>query len=324
VLKGVLGHCREHYPGLFVPVLTTNGTLLTPPTVELLVEHDVSVAVSLDGPEQEHDRMRVDARGGGSFARVMANLRRIKSRYPDFWLARMTSLSVYDWGTDLETVERFFEEQGDALPRSLFVNPVSPRHTGWYGRYQGNDQAHMDAALGRLGDRYRQARIDGESSSSYLRTLIGLGLSFVSFRARPGDARPAFLPFSGTCVPGDKIAVNVDGKLDVCERVNGSYPIGHLDMGIDYERVTRIIAQYQEEILPSCPSCPATRLCGLCYSFLDTQGGITMDAGQCAATVASARRRLVEYVSVLEENPHADLLLQTDTVTPEERLLFLG
>jgi radical SAM protein with 4Fe4S-binding SPASM domain len=123
--------------------------------------------------------------------------------------------------------------------------------------------------------------------------LIGLGLSLCVAPLPGDDARPDFLPFSGTCVPGDKIAVNVDGKLDVCERVNGSYPIGHLDTGIDYESVKRIIVQYQEEILPSCPSCPATRLCGLCYSFLDTQGWIARDAGQCAATVASARRRLV-------------------------------
>jgi uncharacterized protein len=289
----------------------------------MLVEHDVMLAVSLDGPEEEHDRLRIDAQGRGTFGRIAENLRRLKAEHPDYWANRVTSVSVYDWGSDVEAAERFFAGNADLMPRTVFVNQVSSRNTGWYGRYTGDERGQLAASLARLRDQYKQAKIGGAAASHYLNSLIGMPVSLMLLRRRLLDQRPAFLPFSGACVPGDKVAVHVDGKIDMCERVNGTYPIGYLDAGgIDYGRVRELIGRYQRQVLYKCPECPATRLCGVCFSFVEGDGDFARAADVCAATIEGAKQRLADYVSILEENPGADFAYETATARLEERLLF--
>jgi uncharacterized protein len=323
VLNGLLAYCRDVYPDSFLPVMTTNGTLLTPKLVETLIEHDVQIAISIDGPENEHDRLRVDVEGRGSFARIAKNLRFLKEEHSEYWATKVTSVSVFDWGTDLESVEAFFAENEDMIPRSIFVNAVGSRNTQWYERYTPADWERMNVALARLRKRYKQAKIEGEAPSSYSSALIGMGISLMPLRRRLGDSRPHFLPFSGTCVPGDKIAVHVDGKIDMCERVNGTYPIGHLDHGgIDYERLREMIDRYRSQVLANCPACPATKHCNLCFSLLERKDGFAADEGLCANAVNEAKRCLSDYVSILEANPDADFSIETDTVRLQERMLF--
>ena len=51
-------------------VIQTNGTLLDPTWVELLRKHNVGVGISMDGPREIHDAVRVDHREQGSYERV--------------------------------------------------------------------------------------------------------------------------------------------------------------------------------------------------------------------------------------------------------------
>ncbi len=47
--------------------LTTNATLLTPAIIEFLSENNIGVTVSMDGPPELHDQLRVFANGRGSY-----------------------------------------------------------------------------------------------------------------------------------------------------------------------------------------------------------------------------------------------------------------
>ena len=323
VLKGVLEYCRDRYPGVFLYVMTTNGTLLTPQNVELLVEHDVLVAVSFDGPEQQHDRFRLDHRGRGTFATISRNLDWIRKQYPQYWATKMTSVSVYDWGTDLEATEAFFEQNIATLPRSVFVNQVDPHNTDWYAQYADDDQKNISDALQRLTQRFKHAKIHGDTMSHYLNSLVGIGISMVALRTRSGDVRPSYLPFTGSCLPGDKVAIHVDGKIDICERVNGAYPIGHLDRGgIDYRSMRDLINRYRAQVMDACPYCPATRQCNICFSLAEARGGFARDARFCNGTVEGARRRMSDAISIMEANPEVHLAFETDTACFEERRLL--
>ncbi len=322
-VRGVLEYARDRYPGLFAPVMTTNGTLLTPKNVAMLVEHNVQLGISIDGPEAEHDRLRIDSRGKGSFARIAQNLAAIKRDYPEFWSANLSSVSVYDWGTDLDAVCDFFAENADNIPRSVFVNEVSPRNTDYYDSLTEERRRRAQERFARLRRQYKQTKIDGEKAGEYLTCAAGFPLVRTLLRQRAGDARTPFLPFTGTCVPGDKIAVHVDGKLDMCERVNGTYPIGHLDRGgLDYERIREIIAEYQQLIMQSCHGCPVTKFCNVCFSLVEKDGSFERSSPLCAGTVRATRQNLADYVSIMEANPSADFSLETDVSMLEKRLLF--
>lgn len=61
-----------------VNAIQTNGTRLTPEWLDLLKKYRVEVGVSLDGPPELHDRVRVDARGGPTSARVVKGVRQLR------------------------------------------------------------------------------------------------------------------------------------------------------------------------------------------------------------------------------------------------------
>lgn len=48
----------------------TNGILLTEEFLDIFVQFDVGISISIDGPPELHDRFRVDKRGQGSYDRV--------------------------------------------------------------------------------------------------------------------------------------------------------------------------------------------------------------------------------------------------------------
>jgi uncharacterized protein len=55
--------------------LTTNATLLTPAIIEFLSENRIGVTVSMDGPPDLHDQLRVFANGQGSYATIAPRVR---------------------------------------------------------------------------------------------------------------------------------------------------------------------------------------------------------------------------------------------------------
>jgi len=56
-------------------VIQTNGTLLDSRWIDLFRKHNVGVGISMDGPKEIHDRVRVDHQEQGSYERVERGLR---------------------------------------------------------------------------------------------------------------------------------------------------------------------------------------------------------------------------------------------------------
>jgi uncharacterized protein len=46
----------------------------------------------LDGPEEEHDRFRVQKNGKGSWKKIMENIKYIKSKFPEYYDKYVTFL----------------------------------------------------------------------------------------------------------------------------------------------------------------------------------------------------------------------------------------
>jgi len=64
--------------------IQTNGTLLTPEWARFFRENDFLVGLSLDGPQDIHDRYRLDKGGAPTFSRVMEGLRILKDNGVEF------------------------------------------------------------------------------------------------------------------------------------------------------------------------------------------------------------------------------------------------
>ncbi len=59
--------------------IQTNGTIVNDTWCEFFCEHQISIGVSLDGPEPIHDANRTTRAGRGSFARVMRGIERLRA-----------------------------------------------------------------------------------------------------------------------------------------------------------------------------------------------------------------------------------------------------
>ena len=58
----------------------TNGMLIDDAWCDLLIEEDVGVGVSIDGPKHLHDRNRLTRSGQGTFDRTIAGVRQLRQR----------------------------------------------------------------------------------------------------------------------------------------------------------------------------------------------------------------------------------------------------
>ncbi|HAR64962.1 MAG TPA: anaerobic sulfatase maturase [Lentisphaeria bacterium] len=68
----------------FTNALQTNGTRLDDEWCEFLREHGFLVGISIDGPEEFHDKYRPDKGGKGSFKKVMQGLRLLQKHRVEF------------------------------------------------------------------------------------------------------------------------------------------------------------------------------------------------------------------------------------------------
>ena len=103
--------------------VTTNGTLLTEERMHFIVEHNIAVQISIDGPKESHDRYRVFRCDGkhsrkrvGSFDVIMRNIRRWIELYPEY--KNRGILTVMAPPLDLEGLADLIMDLYQFFPRS--------------------------------------------------------------------------------------------------------------------------------------------------------------------------------------------------------------
>jgi len=89
--------------------LQTNGLLLDEDWVKFLARYRFLVGLSLDGPEEIHNRFRRDGAGQGTFERVMAAAEVLKRAGVAFNILSVVSPANVERATE---VYRFFRDQG--------------------------------------------------------------------------------------------------------------------------------------------------------------------------------------------------------------------
>jgi uncharacterized protein len=315
-LRQLAEYAKANSPANLVFAVTTNGTMLRGDIVDFLVTNDFHILVSLDGPGEDHDRNRVFPNGMGSFDRIEANLRDFRKRYPDYRNIHLSS--VYDWQTDLERVNQFHDENADWLPTLQLASQANDRDTRYYERFTDKDREQFARSHRRLEEIYLDARLSGKPVPSFTRVYFEMRIIGALLRRRQGNLPYAIMPFTNTCVPGSKIAVRTDGTLDICERVNGTMPIGHVDRGLDFERIAEIVKNYNREVCRACWACPVTKLCARCFATCNTDSGFAK--GDCPATIDGVASTLSAIYGILgvEPNAFADL----SYFNPELQLLM--
>ena len=132
LVREIIRFSESHAKELGIDIkfgLVTNGTLLSKEVARYLVEHNVRVIVSLDGPEELHNRYRVFPHENchekrGSFDTVMHNVNSFIETYPNYRNRGFNAVLAFP--LNLKAVNDFFKPLSLFFPQ-IRIFPVKQR-----------------------------------------------------------------------------------------------------------------------------------------------------------------------------------------------------
>lgn len=307
---------REHAdrPDLRI-IIDTNGLMLEHEAMmDLVIQHEVHLQVSLDGPPDIHDRHRVDVVNRPTHTRIMAGLEALVDKSPAVLDRLRFQVTVVD-ARDLVSVADWFAELpwfvGGPAP-TLGLNMADLR--GAPGDLRGKG-SNGEEARQELWRRHLSALVRGERGDPVSRALFEAPL--ISYFHRSRRQQGDVLSPAGFCRMGERrLHVTVDGMFQPCERVGSSLKIGDVDRGWNSERVDALERRFCEAMKERCLGCWAQRLCAVCATSLAPTNGV--DGSIPVEVCEGVRERTEEtfrlWLDLVEAGGEAARFLETSVV----------
>lgn len=269
MMKEIIEYATEKAGGKHIGfTVTTNGSMLTEDKVPFLEDHSVIVMISLDGPQEVHDKNRILASSGnGSFEKVINNVEYLYNKYPDFVKNNIQFNSVIDPVNDFGCFNEFFIKADFIKNSSLLKTQVLESKYTDYGSdgaikfFVNREQEIFKLFLSQL-DRFDSEKVSPLVKLQFEEMMNKMHLTRKPVKQLPEKAHPG-----GPCVPGcARIFLSTDGEFLPCEKVSetsAAFKMGDLDSGIDYAAARRIlnIGKVTEE---NCKNCWVFTMCICC------------------------------------------------------------
>ncbi len=295
--------------------LTTNGTLLKGEIARYLLANHVQIVVSLDGPEEIHNRYRKYKNGRGTFKTVWDNITRLRDEFPEDYHRCLSYNVLIAPPYELLKVNDFFLKNRALLGSRLQPSYVDPYDTNFFSIFEQRDFAQDDYEL--MKHRFIRSCIEGTyEDNQFLKRFFERRIMTIYKRKLYDKFCETHFP-NGICLPGTRrLFVGVDGMLRPCERVNDHLVIGDIKNGFDYGKVHDLISDYSRVSTQDCCYCWALRLCSACFVQAFRNG---IDPGRkhlfCRQEKFNLEHDLSVYCSILEENPSALDYMKKITIT---------
>jgi uncharacterized protein len=270
--------------------VVTNGTLLNEDNIAFMKRHHFKVQVSIDGTQAMHDAFRINADGSGSYAQATAHLASLLDDYRDNVLGRAT---ITHATLDLLKADEHLRELGFANPR---VRPVT-----------GDDPAY-----GLTVDDYLRLNRDMDALA---RRAYGCQGAEVTDYIQPfNDYLPLLCSDYRRRIPcgagRNMIGVSAGGEIYPCTDFTGkdaeATRLGHVESGLDREKVRRFLQIVDVDQKQGCRKCWARYVCGgACASVqLSNQGGLERNSGlECIWIRHMIERAIWLYVRARQDKP---------------------
>lgn len=290
LIKECIAYVKDKYP-FRQPFyfITTNAVLLDDKIADFLIENNIKITISLDGPQRHQNKYRVDGNGNESYEKVVANIQALYRKNPQYFKENVTYNVVMYNGAGQELFESL-----DCLWKSD-ITLIDLFETEYFQKVRDkSDEEH------------KNEKFDLSSYEfAYKNMLTSMKKYYNAFNS--SEQGNAILP-GGFCIPGvRKNFVTTDGKIIVCEKVDESqeiFEIGDVYNGIDINKVKRLI-DTTLKCLDKCRHCWAARFCSICFmDILKTNGEYCEKSRENVATELgvyldriSTDRDLVNYVA---------------------------
>jgi len=266
--------------------LVTNLTLMDEEKMQFLVDHDIWICTSLDGPKDLQEKNRIFT-GGASYDSVVKWIKRFREEY----VKRGFNTDVFHVDALMTTTRDSLSQWKEIVDeyvglgiKSIHIRPLNP--FGFVEKAWSKIGYSMDEFL----DFYRKA----------LDYIIKINLGGTDIIERQAalyltkilsDRDPNFLDLRSPCGAGiGQVAYNYDGLIYTCDEArmmarmgDDIFEIGHLDNisyndMMDSDAVKTLIFASTLENVPRCSNCVYKPYCGVCpiYNY-KMQGDIFGD-----------------------------------------------
>lgn len=250
LIKECIAYIKEKYP-FRQPVynITTNATLLSEEVADFLIENNITMSISLDGPEKHQNKYRVDGDGDASYERAYRNIQALYQKNPKYFKKNVTYNVVMYNGASKELFESL-----NYLWRSD-ITLIDLYETEYFNKVRDKSDEEC-----------KDEQFDPKAYDfAYRNMLTNMKKYYNAFNT--SECGNTILP-GGFCVPGvRKNYVTTDGKIIVCEKVDENqeiFEIGDVYAGIDINKIERLLDKTVMS-LNKCKHCWAARFCNICF-----------------------------------------------------------
>lgn len=290
LIKECIAYIKDKYP-FRQPTynITTNAVLFDDNVTDFLIENNIKITISLDGPKKYQNKYRVDGGGNESYEKVYQNIHLLYRKDPKYFKENITYNVVMYNGANQDLFESL-----DCLWRSD-ITLIDLFETEYFKMVrEKSDEACKDEFF------------DAKAYDFVYRNMLtNMKKYYNAFNT--SEYSNSILP-GGFCVPGvRKNFVTTDGKIIVCEKVDESqdiFEIGDVYNGIDINKIERLVDK-TINCLDKCKHCWAARFCSICFMDIlkanneyckNSQKNIEVELGYYLDRICTDRD-LVNYVS---------------------------
>ena len=231
--------------------LTTNATLLTPAIIRFLSENQIGVTVSMDGPPELHDKLRVFANGRGSYDIIAPRVRALIENHRTRPIAARVTLT--SGVTDVVKIYRHLKQDLGFHEVGFAPVTTSPNRL-----YSINERG-MDDVLGEfhtLAEEWLEFALRGE-----LHGFSNVSDTIAELYQGVNKSHP--------CGAGlGLLGVGPSGDIAPCHRFvdSDTHSMGHISSGIDQAKRDDFLTRGHIGAKYACHTCWARPLCaGGCH-----------------------------------------------------------
>lgn len=258
--------------------ITTNGVLLSEKIRRYLEKYEFAVTISLDGPKSVHDRYRTTKAGGGSFDKVINNLKEWYDENEEYVKNNVLFNAVEAPPFNMQVLDDFFSN----IPSNVVYNGMES--TAYFEENICNDSNEYIEKV--------KLRKNIKYSEKYQKIILN---SYRNYATNEVPIPKVLMP-GGTCIPiFMRWYVNSFGKYYPCERLPelDKYCIGDVDTDVDYEKIVKLYDNFIETARKKCTNCWAGNLCGRCFESINER---------CESLLNRIENNFIYYIENIQDD----------------------
>lgn len=323
LIKQCMEYCLEKYSEKrVVCTMTTNATLVTKEIAEYFAGlPNAIITVSLDGPEEMHDKYRVYQNGKGTFKDTVRGLKllveafgeragnciMINSVVPEFEIEKLEKIqNFFDSLEWLPKDTNFTSSYVDKGKKEAIYGGVDSKHEREIRKISLEEDFAFDPIGKWAGQKFVEDFVNKDETSQFGIDEVVKDLGMIHNRILVDEPMDIYF-FNGCCTPGARrIYVTVEGKYLVCEKMGPSPYIGDVYNGIDTAAIKKeYVDKFRNEAKKYCKNCWAVHLCSLCYVDCFDENGVHFNYRhrKCEINRIAVERTLKLYHEILEHKP---------------------